>query len=182
MRRPGVVEWGTGGVKKRETGWGGRLCKTRTSVAPCGAAQMGSNGNLSSSCVPSASVARPLSGFASRRRSGVTPDHRAAACRAPERACGGGGRGSTTSASRVRSQQKVLHLLTDLCTAGEPSRALPTSIGRVTPPHRLLHATSSTVPPLVERNEFNKSGKRAGRIQIETWHNVADFLRRSCRG
>lgn len=91
MRRPGVVEWGTGGVKKRETGWGGRLCKTRTSVAPCGAAQMGSNGNLSSSCVPSASVARPLSGFASRRRSGVTPDHRAAACRAPERACGGGG-------------------------------------------------------------------------------------------
>lgn len=60
-----MVEWGTGGVKKRETGWGGRLCKTRTSVAPCGAAQMGSNGNLSSSCVPSASVARPLSGFAS---------------------------------------------------------------------------------------------------------------------
>lgn len=135
-----MVEWGTGGVKKRETGWGGRLCKTRTSVAPCGAAQMGSNGNLSSSCVPSASVARPLSGCASRRRSGVTPVNVVgSSCSGVQRPrkglWGGGGRGSTTSASRVRSQQKVLHLLTDLCTAGEPSRALPTSIGRVTPPH-----------------------------------------------
>lgn len=135
-----MVEWGTGGVKKRETGWGGRLCKTRTSAAPCGAAQMGSNGNLSSSCVPSASVARPLSGFASRRRSGVTPVNvvglSCSGVQSPRKGLWGGPvRGSTTSASRVRSQQKVLHLLTDLCTAGEPSRALPTSIGRVTPPH-----------------------------------------------